>query len=365
LDDELKSLAEAGDKIDHFATLSMLLQIEQLVGQGLLGSSSQKKPLRSKAVAASDTDDGDEKKGDEEEDDDDSVTSPTAAAASKIPGLSALFTSLQMHLHLLFNSFIDDQCKWIDEYRCSVKQAGVLAPIAKFPAFVDRMESVVRAVRVAGEQRSSIVDSAYHKLAQSLFRWLEASAKSDEKYTDVALMENYQFFWLAFTHRQPTIVALSHHQGIAQELYLARMEAYVKWTLTYEDVLPEAFKFFDQLEDALKSVAAEDVQFSNGLRKTDLRELCKNTLNSKYVQKAMNNAAKRVSKHLPKNEGLARQVWMSVEAHFRTRFKRFQQLVAQCYQSEKLTLSWQDVQAVLQQVSQESHFDAQSNVSDH
>lgn len=360
MDDELKALAMAGDQVDHFATLSMLLQTERLVGAGAgiidpaeAAALGPEEPSTPRSTTSS-------------------IRAASAASASSssgvggpLPGLAALFTSMQMHLHLLFNSFVDEQVKWIDEQRCAVKQAGVLPPLAKFPAFVERMEGVVRSVRVAGAARSTVVDSAYHKLAQALFRWLEAQARADDKYTHVALMENYQYFWLAFTHRSPAVAALASHTQQAQELFLTHLEAYVKWTLVYEDVLPEAFRFWDALEEALKGVAAEDVQFSVGLRKTDLRELGKGCLAPKAVAKALNNAAKRVAKHLPRNEGLARQVWMAVEAHVRGRFKRFQQLVAQCYQSEKLPLQWAELQQILQQIAHDAHFDAQSNVSDH
>ena len=199
-----------------------------------------------------------------------------------------------------------------------------------------------------------------------------------------------------------TVWSSSHHKH-ARPLSLR----YVKWSLAYE--LPDAYRFWDALEEALKAVAAEDVQFTNGLRKTDLRDLGKSSLNASDIGKAFVNVAKRIRKHLPQNEGLARQVcgacvcnvckalcsycsppwpvcipshrtqfirrifcicrillllclshiipaccpcflffcalslhaqqvWMAVEAHFRTRFRRFQQLVAQCYQSERLLL---------------------------
>lgn len=81
---------------------------------------------------------------------------------------------------------------------------------------------------------------------------------------------------------------------------------YVKWSLAYE--LPDAYRFWDALEEALKAVAAEDVQFTNGLRKTDLRDLGKSSLNASDIGKAFVNVAKRIRKHLPQNEGLARQV---------------------------------------------------------
>ena len=56
----------------------------------------------------------------------------------------------------------------------SLLQAGVLPPIAKLPAFVDRVETIARSVRAG---RSAVVESTYHKLVGAAFRWLEAAAK--------------------------------------------------------------------------------------------------------------------------------------------------------------------------------------------
>jgi hypothetical protein len=148
----------------------------------------------------------------------------------------------------------------------------------------------------------------------------------------------------------------------AHESFLAHQERYVKWSMAYE--LPEVYKYFDALEEALKGVAVDDVQFTNGLRKTDLRDLCKNSLNQKEVGKGLLHIAKRIQKHLPHNEGLARQVWLAVEAYIRTRFKKFQSLVSQCYQNEKLQLTWQDLTQLLQAANHDSHFDEVSNASD-
>ena len=72
--------------------------------------------------------------------------------------------------------------------------------------------------------------------------------------------------------------------------------------------MPDAYRFWDALEEALKAVAADDVQFTNGLRKTDLRDLGKSSLNPQDIGKALRNVAKRIQKHLPRNDALARQV---------------------------------------------------------
>ncbi len=139
-----------------------------------------------------------------------------------------------------------------------------------------------------------------------MFKCLEKLSKEEDKYTDVFLMENYQFFWLALQNRPRPVLALQHAMDQGRDLFRNHQDMYVKWSLNYE--LPEVIKFWDTLEDTLKGTAAEDVQFSNGLRKTELRDLNKSYLNPKNVQKKLLSAASRLHKHLPKNQALEREV---------------------------------------------------------
>jgi hypothetical protein len=110
----------------------MLLQVEQLAAADLVGSG----PSSSSSSSASSSSSSSSSASASDPDQDGEGTA--AADEGAAPALSALYTSAQMHCHLLFNAFVAEQCRWIEESRATVKQAGVLPPIAKLPAFVDR-----------------------------------------------------------------------------------------------------------------------------------------------------------------------------------------------------------------------------------
>ncbi len=88
----------------------------------------------------------------------------SSALSFSLISLSALFLSLLSALCSLLSALFLSLCS----------QAGVLPPIAKLPAFVDRVETIARSVRAG---RSAVVESTYHKLVGAAFRWLEAAAK--------------------------------------------------------------------------------------------------------------------------------------------------------------------------------------------
>jgi hypothetical protein len=85
--------------------------------------------------------------------------------------LSGIITSIQAHVKLLFNTFIDAEIEWLNSLRPSPKRCGVLLPFAKFPAFIDRIENIVRV------NNSQAADTTYHKLAFAMFKWLDGKFK--------------------------------------------------------------------------------------------------------------------------------------------------------------------------------------------
>jgi hypothetical protein len=298
LEPELRELAVAGGKMDHFYTLEMLVQCERIMAE----QNSRNNP---KSAASS-------------------ARSPSAAAAAPsvpVSGsgsyLSSIVTSVSTHLKLSFNHFVDAEIEWIMSQKPSPKRCGVLQPFLRFPAMVDRMENVVAAVGAAGGggggvgsnsaaatstprgssasasvnpassvsgssyPRSQAADTSYQKLSSALFRWLEGVARSDDKYTDVVVMENAHFFHTLFS--TPHLHVPSLEQAVARTgvLYDTHCRRYVEWNIAYE--MPLIVKFWDRLEDQLKSILPEDIPFAAELSKHDLRALLKGPLAPKMV----------------------------------------------------------------------------------
>ena len=323
LEPELRDLASMASKMDHFYTLEMLVQCERILAT--------------------------------------SVNSPTNGAisqAQQCQHLESILTNLSTFLKLTFTTFIDGEIEWISSLHPSSKRCGVLQPMLKFPGFIDRMENIVLPISKEGGKvgaaislpvgpnhshghggagvnkltistssspvasivpgRSQAADTSYQKLASGLFRWLEHVAKSDDKYTDVVYLENMHFFLQLFRTPHLSVPALDQFLRKADILYAEHMSRYVNWNIDYE--MPLITKFWNKLEEQLKSIQPEDIPFAAELSKHDLRAISKGPLASKNLQKSLTNVLKRIEKHLPKN--VSRQ-------HTNTYLRRFEMSVWQ------------------------------------
>ncbi len=293
---ELRTLIDFGNKLDFFYSLHMLVDME-----GVL-----------------------------------------AIAQARSPYLVSMAATLQKHLKLLFNSFIAEEEAWILSTKTAAKRAGVLEPFLKFPVFVNRMEEVVRGVR------SAAADATYYKLSRALFQLLEQVARQDSKYSDVVFMENLHYFWTAFSHRAVPVPALEQSLARALEGFQTHLATYVRWSVSYE--MPSVTGFWDRLDAELATTAPEDVAFTAGLSKHDLRALTNGPLVEVELAKSVAQMYARAQKHLPKNLLLLGRVWKEITAYFCDRFVRFERLVEASYENEPLRIDLRTIQGIFAQV---------------
>eukprot|EP00494_Astrolonche_serrata_P006536 UN06560 len=145
----------------------------------------------------------------------------------------SILTKLQIHLKMSFGKFIEDEVKWIQKFRQTVKQQGILTPLLKYPEFILNVENVsARSIPQLYDMIDSTCIPLIHKLTTELFKWLDKTAKSDPKYVDVCLMENYKFFYSVF---KPSILnSVQQYVKKAQQRYKKRKQRYVQWSLSYE-----------------------------------------------------------------------------------------------------------------------------------
>ena len=255
-----------------------------------------------------------------------------------------MLTLLQSHLKQLFNRYIDEQLAGVTASTPSPKRAGVLAPLLKFPSFILKCESVVRG------SGSSAADTSYQKLSFALFRWLETVAKSDEKYTDVCLIENYHYFQHAFTAAFPySIPALALPVEKAAAGYALHLSRYIAWQIEYE--MKEVQRFWQRLEEAQKQMQAEDIQHSRELGKHEMRLIARDRLSSRQLTKALQEMYKRVRKHLPRNEEMAKIVWGRVGDALLDRLRWFEKSLAESYGNEKMAVSVPEVQEMISRIN--------------
>eukprot|EP00808_Paulinella_micropora_P007567 g7670.t1 len=259
--------------------------------------------------------------------------------------LIGLLQTVQKGLQTHFNQFIDDQCAAIKSTKVGAKRAGVLSPVAKFPSLVHKLQQIV------GGSRSMVLDAAYHKLASTLFNWVGSIAVQEEKYTDKVLFENHHFCWKALSEMQPAVPALQKLLDRSEQTYQDHMRRYLEWSIKYE--MKEVSRFWDLLEENLKLTEAPDeIPYTEGLSKAQLRELCQVHLNTKQLNISVIKLAKRVQKHFATNPALKGLVWDRLTQRFLQRYIAFDRLVLKCYQNEQLQMSGDVVLSIFMRVGE-------------
>ena len=264
-------------------------------------------------------------------------------AASQASYLQNVMMMLQSHVKMLFNRFIDEQIAQVSATTASPKKSGVLPPVLKFPSFILKCESVVRGTG------SSAAATSYQKLSFALFKWLEGVAKSDEKYTDVCLIENFHYFHHTFTSLPQPIPALQLPVEKAAAGYGHHLQRYIAWQVEYE--MKDIARFWSRLEEAQKQMGVEDIQHSRDLGKHELRVITRDRLSSKAMHKSLVEVYKRVRKHLPRNDDMVRRVWGKVGEYVVERMRWFEKSVAQSYREEKLAVSSAEVQDMINKIT--------------
>eukprot|EP00474_Spongospora_subterranea_P010215 CRZ10673.1 hypothetical protein [Spongospora subterranea] len=293
LEEELVALADKGDEMDHLYSLKMLVKVEQLQQEY----------------------DG------------------TCAY------VELLLSQLRSHTQLLFNEFSKEQLSWIETIKVSAKRCGILAPFAKLPPFIEKMEA---AAAGHGPNRCATVDKTYVRIIDCMIAWLPQIAYQEPKYTTLVMMENSHFFWRFVS--ELSIPCLIPYQRKAYDMYKEHRDLYVSWSVKY--AFPKVMEYFELLENTANSLSSlQDVPFTPGLSKQDLRTLLKTYLLKKKLQKAVNAMLQRAVKHLGEKGPLLPYIWTCMNDHFVSSFKRFESLVAQCYQAEEIELTVDDINA--------------------
>jgi len=255
--------------------------------------------------------------------------------------IGRMISEVQATQMLLFNKFISQELTWLAKLRPTIKHAGVFEPFAKFPAFllcIEVAEMVGREDGALGEGQAAL--TVTQKVVASLFSWLKTVSKTDEKYTNVSIVENCHYFYTVFSHTNNE--ALEQYVDRTEKMYKRHLKLYVRWSLQYE--MPDLTVFWAKLFELMKKHNDPKV-IPTFLTSAKLREVVKDYLRSGHkVQKMIDNLWVRLQKHLPHNVSLQGTVWRRITDFFLTHFKRFLAMAALCYPGEKIPVSFEEME---------------------
>lgn len=241
---------------------------------------------------------------------------------SKDRFMSEMLISLQTSLAGRFNKFVLEQETWIQHVTADSKRAGILAPFAKFPSFVDRLVFAVKG------RSLDFANTALQKLSTSLFAWLEKISDSNPKYADVVKLENYHFYAVTMNERQAILAgnALSIYIEQARNLYQACVQRYLTWMFEYQ--FPSLTTFFNKVEDVIAKVGMQDVRIH--VPKINLQKAMESNTR-KVIAEGLLTSYKRLRKHISDESNLFNPLWSQFEDMLFIKFSRYEEITSSCY----------------------------------
>jgi len=222
-----------------------------------------------------------------------------------------------------FNKFIEEQVAWVSNWKTDAKRPGILAPFAKLPKLLDRMQASM----VLTEKSSYIQEAstAYLKIALVLFQLLEHVSLANPKYANVIKMENCYFF--KHTISQRDIPALQEYINQASQIFEVSCQEYLDWLIQCQ--FPHVIAFFSRIEDLVASVGPHDVIYHENRKSLD--GMLKKYLDEKSVPEGLKLINSRMEKHLCNESALAPVLWDHLSDMMFALFSRYEELCNICY----------------------------------
>ncbi|KAI8048022.1 exocyst complex component Sec3-domain-containing protein [Syncephalis plumigaleata] len=230
-----------------------------------------------------------------------------------------MLTNMQKRLTNLFDNFVEEQIKAIEETKVTTKKrSGILPFIRIFPNFVLRMENALEGCTTA--MRNS-TDDAYAKLVQKMLAVLDAMAReaeADDKEQlnkHILTIENMHHFNQEV--RACRVASLDPFVKMSKASYDLHLTTYIK--LNTRRAVGKLLEFFDGVDVLLKTTAPQEIGF--------------------HVKRSIDSLYKRVNKHFDE-DGLFQVVWHGVQEEFIRDYNRIVDLLQRCYSDTGLSLEF-------------------------
>ncbi|KAI9595869.1 exocyst complex component Sec3-domain-containing protein [Syncephalis fuscata] len=250
-----------------------------------------------------------------------------------------MLTNMQKRLTNLFDNFIDEQIRAIEETKVTTKKrSGILPFIRIFPNFVKRMENALEGCTTAVRKST---DDAYAKLVQKMLSVLDAMAReaeADDKEQlnkHILTIENMHHFNLEV--RACRVSSLDPFVKMSKASYDLHLTTYIK--LNARRAIGKLLEFFDGVDVLLKTTTPQEIGFHVSYNKAQLKKVI-NQYPWKEVKRSIDSLYKRVNKHFSDEDGLLQVVWHGIQEEFIRDHGRFTDLLQKCYSDTGLSLEF-------------------------
>ncbi|KAG0308790.1 hypothetical protein BGZ98_006837 [Dissophora globulifera] len=272
--------------------------------------------------------------------------------------LTTMLTQLHTKLVGMFEKYVEEQLKFIEEARHKTKRRGVLPFMRIFPRFAERMEGLLDGN--SDIEARKMITAAYDKLVRMMFESTEAVAKETVDFDDkeqgshVVNIENMHHFYSEL--RQRKISNLENYMKYAKSSYESHLETYVRGAVRRS--LSKLLDFFDGVEGLVKTKASEDVAFHLTYNKQAVKKVVA-LYPASVVRKDLAQMYKKVDKHFSseEEEGLLQVAWRGIQEEFIRQHERFSRLIRECYPDAgvQMEFSMQELLGFFSEIAKSHH----------
>ena len=251
-----------------------------------------------------------------------------------VPYLGKFLGALKSKLQTVFDRFVEDQIKAIEDTKLSLKtRTGVLPFIKIFTPFVRRIDAMVKDaddlnIRVK-------VNDAFNSVIKVIFSNLDLIAREDDpEAVDDKEQLNAHIITIVNMHhltselRGLKISSLEGNSKIAKTQYEFHLNAYIRTVI--RKPLGKLLVFFEGMEELLKTKQPEEVPYHLNYNKTAIKKCLAEHL-GKSLKKELEKLYERVHKHFGKEGGLLDVVWHGIQVQFLATHDHFESLIKRCY----------------------------------
>ncbi|KAG0264150.1 hypothetical protein DFQ27_001384 [Actinomortierella ambigua] len=272
--------------------------------------------------------------------------------------INTMLSQLHTKLVGLFEKYVEDQLKLIEETKHKTKRKGILPFMRTFPRFAERMESLLEGHEEATPEARKLVTQSYDRIIRAMFESTESVAKETLDFDDkeqgshVVNIENMHHFVSELRTRK--IQGLDNYVKYAKSSYDRHLDIYIHAMVRRS--VGKMLDFFDGVEGLVKTKATEDVAFHLSYNKQALKKVISN-FPANSIRKDLAHLYKKVEKHFASDEdgSLVGIAWRGIEEEFIRQHNRFARLIQSCYPDAGVSLDFnmQDLLAFFSDIAKQ------------
>ena len=222
--------------------------------------------------------------------------------------------------------FMDEQKEIIVQYKCEIRRIGIIPMVEKSINFFKLILAVTNGIKT--DSIFILFENFLNELKSSIDR----ISKSNKKYTNIVLTENYHYIYRFFQEFEKCGLNIDNpkyaeYENEYQGLYEKYKNNYIEEIYEYQ--FPDFHYYYNRFVGLFQANKSQ-VKMQNNYTPSNFIKNIQNFL--KGYSKNIETMASRVVKHFCKEENLAPSIWREVVIYLCSKLKEISKYCKECYE---------------------------------